>query len=48
MIDTAVALAAPLRADAMAEAVLVALQLAGPTRIKGLAICPLKDETAGQ
>lgn len=47
-IDGLVALAAPLRADAMAEALLLALQVAGPDKTKGLAICPPKDETAGR
>ena len=42
--DGIVALAAPLRADAMTEAILLALELAGPDQAKGLAVCPAKEE----
>ncbi len=42
--DGMVALAAPLRADAMAEAILLALELAGPDQTKGLAVCRPKEE----
>lgn len=47
-IDGVVALAAPLRAKAMVEAVLLALQVAGPEQTKGLAICRPKDEGASR
>jgi hypothetical protein len=47
-IDTMVELAAPLRADAMAEAVLLAIEVAGPEQSKGLAICRPKDDGAAQ
>ena len=42
--DGMVALAAPLRANAMAEAILFALELAGPDQTKGLAVCSPKEE----
>lgn len=42
--DGMIALAAPLRADAMAEAILLALELAGPDQTKGLAVCGAKEE----
>jgi hypothetical protein len=38
-VDSLVALAAPLRADAMAEAILLALQVAGPEATPGFALC---------
>ncbi len=43
-VDGMVALAAPLHADAMAEAILVALRVAGPGEVKGMEICPPKEE----
>ena len=43
-IDNVVALAAPLKAHAMVEAILLALQVAGPEQTKGLAICRPNDE----
>jgi hypothetical protein len=43
-IDGMVELASNLRADAMAEAILLALQVAGPRVVKGLAICPPKED----
>lgn len=46
--DSMVALAAPLRADAMVEALLLALEIAGPDQTKGLAVCPPKDEGASR
>jgi hypothetical protein len=46
-IDQMVELAGNLRADAMAEAILLALEVAGPDQTKGLAVCPPKDEGAG-
>jgi hypothetical protein len=45
-IDGMMALAGNLRADAVTEAILLALELAGPDQVKGLAICPPKDEGA--
>jgi hypothetical protein len=42
--DGMVALAAPLRANAMTEAILLALELAGPDQAHGLAVCPAKEE----
>jgi hypothetical protein len=47
-IDSMVELAAPLRANAMSEAILLALEVAGPEQTKGLAICRPKDEGAPQ
>jgi hypothetical protein len=47
-IDSMMELAGNLRADAMAEAILLALELAGPDQVKGLAICPPKDEGANR
>ncbi len=46
--DGMVALAAPLRADAMIEAILLALELAGPDQTKGLAVCMPKDQGASR
>lgn len=46
MIDEMVTLAAPLRADAMAEAILVGLEMAGPDATRGLAICRPSAESA--
>ena len=43
-IDNVVGLAAPLKAHAMVEAILLALQVAGPEQTKGLAICRPNDE----
>jgi hypothetical protein len=45
-VDGMMGLAGNLRADAVAEAILLALEVAGPDRVKGLAICPPKDEGA--
>lgn len=45
-IDSMAELAGSLRADGMAEAILLALELAGPGRVKGLAVCPPKGEGA--
>ena len=45
-IDSMIALAGNLRADGMAEAILLALEVAGPGRVKGLAVCPPKGEGA--
>jgi hypothetical protein len=45
-IDAMVSLAAPLRADAMSEALLIALEAAKPGQIKGLAICGPSAESA--
>jgi hypothetical protein len=45
-IDKMAELAGNLRADAMAEAILLALEVAGPDQTKGLAVCPPKDEGA--
>lgn len=45
-IDAMMELAGNLRADAMAEAILLAIEVAGPDQVKGLAICPPKDEGA--
>ncbi|MBA2935622.1 hypothetical protein HZF05_16170 [Sphingomonas sp. CGMCC 1.13654] len=45
-IDSMVELAGNLRADGMAEAILLALEVAGPGRVKGLAVCPPKGEGA--
>lgn len=45
-IDSMMEFAGDLRADAMAEAILLALEVAGPGEVKGLAICPPKDEGA--
>lgn len=45
-IDSMVELAGNLRADGMTEAILLALELAGPGRVKGLAVCPPKGEGA--
>ena len=45
-IDSMAELAGTLRADGMTEAILLALELAGPGRVKGLAVCPPKDEGA--
>lgn len=47
-IDNVVALAAPLKAHAMVEAILLALQVAGPEQTKGLAICRPNDEGASR
>jgi hypothetical protein len=47
-VDSMIALAAPLRADSMAEAVLLGLQLAGPDAAPGLAICRPGDEGPNQ
>jgi hypothetical protein len=38
--------AGALPADAMAEAILVAIEVAGPEQTKGLAICRPKDDGA--
>ena len=38
-IDGLISLAAPMRADAMAEMILLALQLAGPDAMPGLSLC---------
>jgi hypothetical protein len=46
-IDGMVELASNLRADAMAEAILLALQVAGPQVVKGIAICPPKEDVGG-
>ena len=46
--DDMVALAAPLRADAMVEAILLALEIAGADQMKGLAVCQPKDEGASR
>lgn len=46
-IDSMIQMTSNLRADAMAEAILLALQLAGPHAVKGLAICPPKDDGGG-
>ncbi|HET8613827.1 MAG TPA: hypothetical protein VFL92_13780 [Sphingomonas sp.] len=45
-IDGMVALAAPMRADAMAEAILLALEIAGPEQTGGYAICQPGAEVA--
>jgi hypothetical protein len=45
-IDKMAELAGNLRADAMVEAILLALEVAGPDQTKGLAICPPKEEGA--
>ena len=45
-IDSMVELAGNLRADGIAEAILLALEVAGPGRVKGLAVCPPKGEGA--
>ena len=45
-IDSMAELAGSLRADGMTEAILLALELAGPGRVKGLAVCPPKGEGA--
>jgi hypothetical protein len=45
-IDSMAELAGNLRADGMTEAILLALELAGPGRVKGLAVCPPKSEGA--
>lgn len=45
-IDSLVALAAPLRADAMAEAILLGLQLAGPQASPGFALCRPEDRAS--
>jgi hypothetical protein len=45
-IDGMIELASNLRADAMAEAILLALQVAGPHVVKGIAICPPKEDGA--
>lgn len=45
-IDSMAELAGNLRADGLTEAILLALELAGPGRVKGLAVCPPKDEGA--
>ncbi len=45
-IDSMMALAGALPADTMAEAILVALEVAGPGQTKGLAICRPKDDGA--
>ena len=47
-VDSMMQLAGSLPADAMAEAILVAIELAGPEQTKGLAICRPKDEGAGR
>ncbi len=43
-VDGMVALAAPLRGDAMVEVILLALEVAGPDQTKGLAVCAPKEE----
>jgi len=45
-IDSMIELAGNLRADGMAEAILLALEVAGPGHVKGLAVCPPKGEGA--
>lgn len=45
-IDSMMELAGNLRADGMTEAILLALELAGPDSVQGLAVCPPKDEGA--
>jgi hypothetical protein len=45
-IDSMIELAGNLRADGMTEAILLALELAGPGTVKGLAVCPPKGEGA--
>ena len=45
-IDSLLALAGELPADTMAEAILLALEVAGPEQTKGLAICRPKDDGA--
>lgn len=45
-IDSMVELAGNLRADGMAEAILLALEVAGTGQVKGLAVCPPKGEGA--
>jgi len=45
-IDSMAEIAGNLRADGMAEAILLALEVAGPGRVKGLAVCPPKGEGA--
>jgi hypothetical protein len=47
-IDNVISLAAPLKAHAMVEAIVLALQVAGPEQTKGLAICRPKDEGASR
>ncbi len=47
-VDSIMAIAAPLKAHAMVEAILLALQVAGPEQTKGLAICRPKDEGASR
>jgi hypothetical protein len=45
-IDSMMAIAGALPADTMAEAILVAIEVAGPEQTKGLAICRPKDDGA--
>ncbi len=45
-IDGMMSLAGNLRADDVAEALLLALEVAGPDQVKGLAICPPRAEGA--
>lgn len=45
-IDSMIEVAGSLRADGMTEAILLALEFAGPGTVKGLAVCPPKSEGA--
>ena len=46
-IDGMIQMASNLHANAMSEAILLALQVAGPHVVKGIAICPPKEDGGG-